>query len=236
VVTEMKKEEQQRAFWLSAAAPAARGELYSLRKADIDKACGVLFEAFQDDPFFLYAFGKRHNDKTLVSMMHRFTLRLGLRYGLVQSPTAAIEGVAIWLSPGHASITPSRAVRAGVFGLGMHFLKEGMIAGSFIQRMAAFSTFSDQLHKRHAHLPHWYLLAIGIDRRDRGKGYGSRLLRPMLARCDSERLPCYLETHNEANLELYRHFGFQIMEEGWIPRSDTRQWAMLRMPQQLGSE
>ena len=194
----------------------------------------MLFDAFQDDPFFLYAFGAKHSHEALVGQIHRFTLRLGLRYGAVAAPTAVLEGIAIWLSPGHAAITPWRAIRTGVLGFAGTLLKSRMGLSSFMERMAAFASYSDQLHTRHAHFPHWYLLAIGVAHRFQGKGYASRLLRPMLARCDHENLPCYLETHNEGNLGIYQHFGFVVKEEGKIPGSATRQWALLRIPNQPG--
>ena len=230
----MQEERQTNTTTPTAGPSTGPQELYFLQRGDIKKASNVLFDAFRDDPFFLYAFGAKHSDEALVGQMHRFTLRLGLRYGTVAAPTAVLEGIVIWLSPGHTAITPWRAVRTGILGFAITLLQNRMSLGSFIERMAAFSSYSDQLHARHAHFPHWYLLAIGIADQFRGKGYASRLLRPMLARCDDEKLPCYLETHNERNLTFYQHFGFVVREEGKIPGSNTRQWALLRMPYQSG--
>ena len=52
----------------------------------------------------------------------------------------------------------------------------------------------------------------------------------MLDRCDREGVPCYLETHNEQNLGLYEHFGFEVKEKGVLPGSNRSHWAMLRNP------
>jgi hypothetical protein len=50
----------------------------------------------------------------------------------------------------------------------------------------------------------------------------------MLERIDKEGLPCYLETQNPENIPLYEHFGFKVMEEGVIPGSPVKQFAVLR--------
>jgi len=50
----------------------------------------------------------------------------------------------------------------------------------------------------------------------------------MFARIDEEGLPCYLETLNEANVPLYEHFGFRVLEKSIIPETKLTNWAMLR--------
>ena len=58
--------------------------------------------------------------------------------------------------------------------------------------------------------------------------YAGALLRPVLARMDEDGLPCYLCTQNPENVPLYQHFGFEVVEEGTVPDSDIRHWAMMR--------
>jgi ribosomal protein S18 acetylase RimI-like enzyme len=72
------------------------------------------------------------------------------------------------------------------------------------------------------------LIAVSPD--FQGKGYGSKLMRPLFARMDRERMPCYLETHTEKNVSLYQHYGFKLVEERVIPGSQVKQRAMLREP------
>jgi ribosomal protein S18 acetylase RimI-like enzyme len=95
-------------------------------------------------------------------------------------------------------------------------------------RIRHVGDFIDAAHKRLAPFEHWYLQAIGVDPLSQGKGYAGRLLRPMIARMDEERLPCYLETLVEKNVRLYEHFGFEVIEEAPIPRTNLTNWAMLR--------
>jgi hypothetical protein len=52
----------------------------------------------------------------------------------------------------------------------------------------------------------------------------------MLRFLDEERMIAYLETNAESNVGLYQHYGFELMENGLIPKSTVSHFAMLRNP------
>ena len=61
--------------------------------------------------------------------------------------------------------------------------------------------------------PHWHLAAVGVTPDRQNTGVGSRLLAPMLARCDRLGMPAYLESSNSRNLDFYRRLGFRATGE-----------------------
>lgn len=65
------------------------------------------------------------------------------------------------------------------------------------------------LARQHPREPHWYLFAVGVLPEATGQGRGTRLLDPVLRRCDDERLPAYLEASTESNARLYERLGFE---------------------------
>ena len=65
-----------------------------------------------------------------------------------------------------------------------------------------------RVEKHHPTEPHWYLEAIGCVPEARGQGVGGTLLEPVLARCDAEGLPAYLESSNPRNISFYERHGF----------------------------
>lgn len=67
--------------------------------------------------------------------------------------------------------------------------------------------------RAHPRVPHWYLFAIGVVPEATGRGRGSALLEPVLACCDSERAPAYLEASTPDNARLYARFGFEPRDE-----------------------
>jgi ribosomal protein S18 acetylase RimI-like enzyme len=81
----------------------------------------------------------------------------------------------------------------------------------------------------HPHVPHWYLIHVGVDPAAQGRGLGARLLAPTLERCDREGTPAYLETARAANLPFYRRLGFEVTAESEIIRGPTI-WSMWRAP------
>ena len=70
-------------------------------------------------------------------------------------------------------------------------------------RLLAYDEVGRRLHHLYAPQPHWYLAAIGVDVGHQGRGIGSALMRPMLARADAEGVACWLDTHQEQNMRCY---------------------------------
>ena len=58
----------------------------------------------------------------------------------------------------------------------------------------------------------------------------------MLQFCDDERMVAYLETNKAANVEIYRHYGFDLMREELIPTSPVMHYAMVRRPDTIARE
>jgi len=97
--------------------------------------------------------------------------------------------------------------------------------------MSHFSDYLDGVHQRLVPFKHWFLQTIGVSPKFQGKGFGSKLLRPMLSKIDKEYLPCYLETIDEKNVSIYERFGFKIIDKSIIPETEFTNWAMLREAQ-----
>jgi GNAT superfamily N-acetyltransferase len=66
----------------------------------------------------------------------------------------------------------------------------------------------NKLARLHPREPHWYLFAVGVVPEATSQGRGAALLAPVLARCDAELLPAYLEASSEDNARLYARLGF----------------------------
>ena len=51
----------------------------------------------------------------------------------------------------------------------------------------------------------------------------------MLQFLNEQNKGCYLETNKKANVNLYEHFGFRLMEEGMVPKSNVYHYAMRKI-------
>jgi GNAT superfamily N-acetyltransferase len=93
----------------------------------------------------------------------------------------------------------------------------------------------DALEKQHPREPHYYLFVLGVEPSLQGKGVGSALLGPVLARCDAEGMPAYLETANPRNLPLYERHGFRVRAEFAVPHGGPLTWLMWRGGEERGN-
>jgi GNAT superfamily N-acetyltransferase len=82
----------------------------------------------------------------------------------------------------------------------------------------------------HPEEPHWYLAVLGTATDHQGKGVGSALMAPVLAKCDAEGIPAYLESSKESNIPFYRRHGFEVSGEVNV-KNGPKLWPMWRDPQ-----
>lgn len=200
------------------------GDMIRLSKEQIGPASEMLVEAFFNDPKLTHILPEEDSRREKGRHLFAFELRYGLNYGRVYGTSPDLEGVAVWLPANRSEITLWRAMRSGGMALQKGLGKDGM------QRLLAFSGQVDACHKKHLPGPHCYLFFIGVDPRVKGKGYGGKLIRPMLDWMDGKGMACYLNTQNEQNIGLYEHFGFTVVEKISLPGSGIVHTGMIRNP------
>jgi ribosomal protein S18 acetylase RimI-like enzyme len=191
-----------------------------------DRAEIVLARAFLHDPMLCFILPDAAARARLLPWFLGTTIRYGLHYGEVYATPGEIAGVAVWLPPGKTTLSFGRMVRSGMLATPLRF---GLAA---FGRFMTLANHVEQVHKRIAPMPHWYLWGIGVDPARQGRGLGGALLRPVLARADATGMPCYLETFNAASVAFYERHGFAVAVSDDIPDGGPRFWTMLRPPSQ----
>lgn len=95
-------------------------------------------------------------------------------------------------------------------------------------RMTSFEKFALEIKNKYANPDCWYLYVFATMPEFRGKGIGSKIIKPMLNYLDENKQDCYLETVSFANVEIYKKYGFELKEEVKVPNADLILYAMLR--------
>ena len=133
--------------------------------------------------------------------------------------TADVVGGALWAPPGAARLTLLQQLS----------LLPGMlrIFGRSLGRAQRGLAVIDAGHPRE---PHYYLDTLGVDPDWQGRGLGSALMRPVLERCDRERMPAYLNAGSPRSRALYLRHGFTVKEEFRLPDEGPPLWRMWRTP------
>ncbi len=184
------------------------------------RLASMLCEAMSEDPLHGYFCGGRDHERVGLPLF-RLLVRYGIRQGNLLA-TSRREGIAYWETLHDARLVgiPEAAFEG--------FRLLGAAGLSCLARMIKTYRLGLRLRRRLCPAPHWYLGLLAVDPRHQGQGHASALLRPVLGRLESERLPCYLETHRQENVSLYEHFGFRVLETVELPGSSVRQWCMLK--------
>jgi GNAT superfamily N-acetyltransferase len=168
-------------------------------------AGAVLSRSHADYPSFRHLFPEPARRARALEAMFtgiaRDAGRLGSAYAAV-TDDAAVLGVAIWLAPGSYPWSARRQLR----GAGWMLRVLRAAPGSF----RAFMKTGANGARLHPAYPHWYLETMGVDPAAQRQGLGGRLLGPVLEIADRERLDCYLETADDANVQYYGRHGFLV--------------------------
>lgn len=185
-----------------------------------DRVLGVLAQAFASDPPNRWMYpddeAYRRHFPTFARALGGGALAAGTAF-----ITADFSGAALWLAPGTG---PDEAAL-------MALIEETLPP----EKQATLAAVIEEMGRYHPQEPHWYLPFVGVDPARQGQGIGTALLGPMLAACDAERLPAYLESSNPRNRPLYERLGFRVMGE--IVAGDCPPVVpMLRRPAAAGSE
>lgn len=195
---------------------------------DLTEVVVATGRAFWPDPLFgHFARDAAHHHRVLPAVMRPVVVD-ARRHGEVWVATTdrGVAGSASWLGPGAAPRPPVRDLRVAAGSLG------AVVAGR--NRLDALRLLQE-VERRHPHEPHWYLALLGVDPRFQGRGVGRALVAPVLARCDEEGLPAYLETQKEENLAFYARFGFAEVDRVQLGGGPPI-WRLWREPRPDGGE
>ncbi len=98
------------------------------------------------------------------------------------------------------------------------------------KRLRQYTAQEEAVKTHHMPLPHWYLWSIGVTPEKQGQGIAGALLRPMMARADTEGTPCYLEASKATNVPIYQRYGFEVIDEVQVGAYGPCFWPMARYP------
>jgi ribosomal protein S18 acetylase RimI-like enzyme len=113
--------------------------------------------------------------------------------------------------------------------LGM--LKPGAIITILANNQRTSRVLSLSWQKEFLKERYYHIKIIAIAEEMRGSGAFRKLVTPVIERCEIERIPIILETHNPRNVPIYEHYGFQVVSTRSAGGLELKQYCMLRSPQ-----
>ncbi len=185
----------------------------------------VLARALHDDPNWLWILPDESRRAQVLTWFMEVWARYCRKYGVVHTTAGKVEGAALWIPPGKYPLSVVRLILAGMMLVPLKFGRAAF------GRLMSGVNYETRLHKRDVPPRHWYLATLGVVPARQGRGIGSALIQPVLARADAEGLRCYVETEKERNVRFYRRHGFEVVVESDVPNGGPHMWTMKREPQ-----
>jgi ribosomal protein S18 acetylase RimI-like enzyme len=193
-----------------------------LTLSDVEQAAQVIAQSFVEDPLVSFMLPFRVTRvRTLVKFFRVYgeiSIKNNRGYG-VGDP---LHGVAYWKTPNQEDMS----ISVKSLGKFLPLLLTMYPIGYFRARPVLNQI--DNLHKKYANEPHFYLDNLGVLPSARGKGLSSRLIRPFLDMADAQKVITYTDTVTRSNIPLYEHFGFECVEERHIPSVGITVFALRR--------
>lgn len=196
-------------------------EIVELKSCHVKQAAHVLAKSFYTYPMFKFYFPDPKRRTRYLPWYFRNVLRCARRYGDVFT-TRDVDGVIFSLPPKHTKLSTWQYIQNGFFLtpflMGWRNYRRSMQCERFVA-----DTHAQLMFDR----PHFYLWGLAVDPDKKAKGIGTALLRPVLQKADAEKLPVYLETHDEKNVAYYQRFGFELIRSVSIPKYNLPIWCMV---------
>jgi ribosomal protein S18 acetylase RimI-like enzyme len=118
-----------------------------------------------------------------------------------------LVGVALWQPPGRFPLSALRKARM------TPALLRVVLASP--RTFPLFARSGAALERAFPEEPVWYLQALGIHPNAQRRGVGGALLAAGLAIVDADHVACHLHTSDNANVEYYKRWGFELTQPGF---------------------
>ena len=196
-------------------------KFYKMKKEDVEKFADCAALAYEDYPLFNYTTGGRGGYKLIKGIIYSSVNSIRNQI-IAYSNNENADAVAIFAPPNYTGSKTIPFLLHG--GLKLTFIAP---PSTFI-RLIKYENHAMKLKKKYTNHECWYLYNITIKPKDQGKGYCSEILNPMFEYLDENNQDCYLETHTEENVNLYKHYNFELLEISNIPKTNVKHYSMIR--------
>ena len=214
----MKNKSNSNEFELALKAIKDAG-LYIAQPKDLERLAESAKHSYEGYPLHDW-FAKGTYDGEVTKQIIHISLKTMINDGIIYADSEEINGFAMWLPPNYPGVN----ALAFLFSGGIKLI---MYAGlGIVDRLLSYESYAMKLKEKNSSSEDWYLYNLSVVKDKQGKGIASKLLKPMLKLLDKQNKGCYLETNKKENVSLYEHFGFKLMEEGMVPKSNVKHYAM----------
>ena len=196
-------------------------ECYIMQRDDIERFADTLADGFSQYDMFQYVCdGAYDHDK--MALFWKVSIALNPDKAICIADSKDANSVLIYVppkskEPGFLSYLMGGGVKM-LFTLGLRMTGKLLRLKNEFERTAP-------LHKTDND---GYLMTFATRIDKQGQHYGKPLIEALLRYLDATGEGCYLETLKATNVDLYKHFGFELKEQKPIEKGHLTLYAMYR--------
>ena len=200
---------------------AALKDCYIMGPEDVELFADTLADGFSQYKLFQYVCGKEY-DHDKMRYFWAVSIALIADNAICIADSKDVNSVLIYVRPNSKEPNVIDYLRAG--GLKMLF---SLGVRSAI-RLLRFDGKVQALAKRHKAGNDGYLMGFATRIDKQGQHYGKPLIEALLRYLDQSGEGCYLETLKATNVDLYKHFSFELKEQRPLGFGNLTMYAMCR--------
>ncbi|MCR5735819.1 MAG: hypothetical protein K6G22_14530 [Lachnospiraceae bacterium] len=188
-------------------------------REDTNRMLDVMVKFYAKDDLFIWFCGGVYNETT-----SRNILRAGL-YSMPNSISYAdsedLNAVAAWVPPGNKNLPIIAYLKNGGYEI---YKQNGL---SIVGKLLRYQAYSSKMHKSITGMDDWYLFSYAVDPKLDSNEYSEKILRPMTRYGWEKGQACYCEVTSDAGVNFMRAAGFQVRDQGRVPRSKVDYYGVM---------
>ena len=196
-------------------------DCYIMQPDDIENFANTLSDGFSKYDLFKYICNGKYSHRKM-SMLWSVSIALIHKDAICIADSKKANSVLIYVRPNSKEPGLMEYLRAG--GIKMLFTLGIRSAIKLLQ----FDAQALKVAKRYKNNKCGYLMAFATKIDKQGQKYGKHLLKALLSYLDASGEECYLETLKAENVDLYKHFSFELKEQTPLKSGDLMMYAMCR--------
>ncbi len=198
-------------------------DLYAVQGNDLEKCARLMASAFNNDPSIRYLLGGSAQGKN--DWRYFYTvLKSVFGKSIMLSVDKNLNDLIVLFPPTLKGVPTIPFILKGGARLPLLFAK------GLLKRSAEYEANCKRIKKGLNLNDSWYCMCFVVEPSLQNNGRGSHLIREVFKTLDLHKIPLYLETHKIVNVEIYKHFGFDLKDTSVIPKTNICQYGMLRQP------
>ncbi len=196
-------------------------KLYSVQKTDLKKCAELMASAFSTDPSIRHLLGGAEEGQNDWRYFHT-VLKSVFGKCVMLSNDSELNDMLVLFPPKLKAVPTIPFILNGGAKLSALFEK------GLLLRSMRYEANCKQMKKQVISKNTWYCMCFVVSPELQGQGRGSSLIKSALDILDEHNISLYLETHKAVNVEIYRHFGFEVKSSAYIPKTEIIQYGMLK--------